>query len=221
MSKNNPFEGKAIKFDTSEQLDHLAELAKGYGLTVKYTSIDNSSCRAFRVSTSTDEDKYYSNFLEAGYNISINYSDFVASIEAQKFADSITKDAPELTYGEKVVGMYPNSAIVHDIINAINVYKVRFDDKETGYYKTPDEAWKFAYDVIVAHTVAKQPDMVNHPPHYTVNGIEVIDVIEGYGLCYLLGNVIKYVLRANRKGNKKQDLQKAAWYLNRAISKLD
>ena len=66
-----------------------------------------------------------------------------------------------------------------------------------------------------------KPDMVNHPPHYTVNGIEVIDVIEGYGLCYLLGNVIKYVLRSNRKGNKKQDLQKAAWYLNRAISKME
>lgn len=217
MSKNNPFEGKAIKFDTSEQLDHLAELAKGYGLTVKYTSIDNSSCRAFRVSTSTDEDKYYSNFLEAGYNISINYSDFVASIEAQKFADSITKDAPELTYGEKVVGMYPNSAIVHDIINAINVYKVRFDDKETGYYKTQDEAWAAAYNMIVANTLANKPDMVNHPPHYTVNGIEVIDVIEEYKLNFRLGNSVKYILRADLKGNRLQDLKKALWYLQREI----
>ena len=51
-------------------------------------------------------------------------------------------------------------------------------------------------------------------------GIETIDFIEAKGLDYHLGNVIKYITRADHKGNRKEDLLKAQWYLNRAISKL-
>jgi len=61
-------------------------------------------------------------------------------------------------------------------------------------------------------------DAVNHPPHYKVGGIETIDFIEAKGLDYNLGNVVKYVTRADHKGNKLQDLEKARWYLDRAIS---
>jgi len=61
-------------------------------------------------------------------------------------------------------------------------------------------------------------DPVSSPSHYTkAKGFEVIDVIEGYDLPYHLGNVIKYVLRHEYKGNALQDLQKAQWYLNRYI----
>lgn len=63
-------------------------------------------------------------------------------------------------------------------------------------------------------------DPVNHPPHYTAGGIETIDFIEAKGLDYNLGNVVKYVSRADQKGNKLQDLEKARWYLDRAISSL-
>lgn len=65
-----------------------------------------------------------------------------------------------------------------------------------------------------------QADEVNNPPHYTVGGIETIDFIEAKGLDYNLGNVVKYVSRADQKGNKLQDLEKARWYLDRAISNL-
>ena len=64
-----------------------------------------------------------------------------------------------------------------------------------------------------------QPDPVNHPWHYKVGGIETIDFIEAKNLSYNLGNVVKYITRADHKGNKLQDLQKAQWYLNREISK--
>ena len=63
-----------------------------------------------------------------------------------------------------------------------------------------------------------QPDVVNHPPHYKIGGIETIDFIEAKGLDYNLGNVVKYITRADHKGNKLQDLEKARWYLDRAIS---
>ena len=62
--------------------------------------------------------------------------------------------------------------------------------------------------------------MVNHPPHYKAGGIETIDFIEAKELGYHLGNVVKYVSRADHKGNKLEDLKKAQWYLARAIEKL-
>jgi transposase len=60
-------------------------------------------------------------------------------------------------------------------------------------------------------------DMVNSPSHYTAGGIETYDFIVAKGLSYELGNVVKYVSRADYKGNKLQDLLKAQWYLNAAI----
>ena len=64
-------------------------------------------------------------------------------------------------------------------------------------------------------------EQVNHPEHYSANGIEAIDVIDAYNLNFYLGNAIKYILRAERKGNKKIDLEKAVWYLNREIDKFN
>jgi hypothetical protein len=63
-------------------------------------------------------------------------------------------------------------------------------------------------------------DNVNHPPHYKIGGIETIDFIEAKSLNYNLGNVVKYLTRADHKGNKLEDLKKAQWYLNREVSKL-
>ena len=59
--------------------------------------------------------------------------------------------------------------------------------------------------------------MVNSPPHYKSGGIETIDFIEAKNLNYNLGNVVKYITRADLKGNRKEDLKKAMWYLQREI----
>ncbi len=62
-------------------------------------------------------------------------------------------------------------------------------------------------------------DLVNHPPHYKAGGVETIDFIEAKDLNYRLGNVVKYVSRAGRKDSDPvQDLEKAAWYLQREIA---
>lgn len=42
-------------------------------------------------------------------------------------------------------------------------------------------------------------DNINHPQHHQSNGMEVIDVIEAFGLGFHLGNATKYILRAGRK----------------------
>ena len=61
-------------------------------------------------------------------------------------------------------------------------------------------------------------DMVNHPPHYTSHpsGVECIQITEHMGFC--LGNAIKYLWRADMK-NGVEDLEKAAWYIQREIAK--
>lgn len=65
-----------------------------------------------------------------------------------------------------------------------------------------------------------QSDPVNHPSHYKVGGIETIDFIEAKKLNYNLGNVVKYITRADHKGNRQQDLAKAMWYLKREMGQL-
>lgn len=71
------------------------------------------------------------------------------------------------------------------------------------------------YEAVVDH------GGINHPPHYCEGrSIETIDVIENWGLDYHLGNVVKYISRAGRKGPPLEDLQKARWYLNRAIERM-
>lgn len=60
-------------------------------------------------------------------------------------------------------------------------------------------------------------DPVNHPAHYTTGTIEVIDFILDQQFGYLAGNVVKYLSRYRHKGNAKEDLLKAHWYLSRLV----
>lgn len=64
-------------------------------------------------------------------------------------------------------------------------------------------------------------ESVDHPPHY-VDGRthEPVDVILDWKLSYALGNVVKYIARAGRKGDALEDLRKAKFYLEREITRL-
>lgn len=64
-------------------------------------------------------------------------------------------------------------------------------------------------------------DVVNHPAHYNSHpsGVETIRLTEH--MDFLLGNVIKYVMRCEHKGEPLQDLRKARFYLDRKISQLE
>lgn len=61
---------------------------------------------------------------------------------------------------------------------------------------------------------------VNHPNHYNKGKFEVIDVIEDWHLGFNLGNAIKYIGRCEHKENKKQDLEKALWYIKRELENI-
>lgn len=62
-------------------------------------------------------------------------------------------------------------------------------------------------------------EAVNHPAHYggAENPYEAIKVIEAWQLGFCLGNTVKYISRAGKKGDALEDLKKARWYLDREI----
>jgi hypothetical protein len=66
---------------------------------------------------------------------------------------------------------------------------------------------------------------VNHPGHYggKENPYEAIKVIDAWELGFSLGNTVKYISRAGKKGTDKelQDLRKALWYLQHHIEQLE
>lgn len=85
------------------------------------------------------------------------------------------------------------------------------------------EEYKRALEELQELPAAQEPaDPVNHPLHYTRGDIECIDAIEAAtaGLsgpeAYSTGAAIKYLWRWKYK-NGREDLQKAAWYVNRLI----
>jgi len=100
------------------------------------------------------------------------------------------------------------------------------EDKYIGavesLYKKPTRLLESAREMKAAldalDKIKDRPDPVNHPPHYKAGGVETIDFIEAKDLNYRLGNVVKYVTRAEKKGNPIEDLKKARWYLDREIS---
>ena len=70
---------------------------------------------------------------------------------------------------------------------------------------------------------SQRQDAVNHPPHYMLGGVEVIDAIEAWDLGFCLGNAVKYIARAGKKDPAKtlEDLKKARWYLDREVARLE
>ena len=63
-------------------------------------------------------------------------------------------------------------------------------------------------------------DNVNNPAHYMRNasGLECIDVTEHFN--FNRGNAIKYIWRAGEKTCEVEDLEKAAWYIDRELQRI-
>ena len=65
-------------------------------------------------------------------------------------------------------------------------------------------------------------DKVNHPAHYNRGRIECIEFIEdqGHGKSFVVGNALKYLVRAGAKGDEVEDLEKVIWYVRRRIEQV-
>ena len=99
------------------------------------------------------------------------------------------------------------------------------EDKLTELIKTLADAMAIPKDIMNANQnpVEDHDSEVNHPAHYTqYRGVEVIQLTEQMN--FNRGNCVKYVARAGYKGDTSdeiKDLNKARWYLEREIAKLE
>jgi len=102
-------------------------------------------------------------------------------------------------------------------------------NRHVFYWNTEWEAAKALDDAIYKEELEKLSkdlaapidDPVHHPAHYTSHpcGLEIIDITKHHG--FLTGNILKYVFRHKLKGQPIQDLKKARWYIDKAISELE
>lgn len=72
-----------------------------------------------------------------------------------------------------------------------------------------------------------EPSPIIHPSHYNKGEIETIVILKELTASYsgfqgfLVGNITKYLSRANHKGTKLEDLKKAQYYLTNLISEVE
>lgn len=132
---------------------------------------------------------------------------------------------------------YITTKTVSDILKPVNISKdfiiselAWWSYKELdGCIETVDESF-----TIPGHTIIRFPkyhteprpdnglssleetsfDAVSHPSHYTEGRkYEPRKVIADWGLNFNLGNAVKYISRAGRKGDRIEDLRKAIQYI--------
>lgn len=141
---------------------------------------------------------------------------------------SFKNNAPEVG---KVYDITNDNPFENEILNVHQSVKCKFLDVDglgivfdlsTGckffnIHKTEFDTWWFC------DAEENAEDLVYKPIHYATDvGFECIECMqmiltrEQY-VGFLLGNAFKYIWRHKLKGNPKQDLEKAAWYLNKAI----
>ena len=109
-------------------------------------------------------------------------------------------------------------------INLWNVWNMQIPYEATILWDTHTEKRKGILGLSDAMSdmqwEKEHQQLAPHSEHYQKAKPEPIEVIEGWNLDFTLGNVIKYIGRYKFKGQSKQDLEKALWYLERAVKRL-
>lgn len=101
--------------------------------------------------------------------------------------------------------------------------KIFAHKKQCRILKRKSELEKIGFPKINLDTAKNGHTAVSHPKHYNQGKYEVISVIEDWKLNFHRGNAVKYLARAGHKDKKREveDLQKAKWYIEREIQRLD
>ena len=161
------------------------------------------------------------------------YMDKKAQAEVDKYWNAIGEVQKAALSPERIAELSAQAAkpksrmmtsdpeVIRDIMGDVPVYEdshLLVTPKKVAEIKARLRAQNIAADAFYDEPA---PDPVNNPAHYTEGGIETIDYIEAKRLGYHLGNAVKYISRAGRKGTNQglEDLKKAQWYLARAIEK--
>lgn len=103
--------------------------------------------------------------------------------------------------------------------NTEKVYEAKIDIFEMPFR----DSFQVAQPTSADPELAASKEMVEHPDHYggESNPYETIKVIEAWELSFNLGNTVKYISRAGKKGSKLEDLKKAYFYLEREIKMME
>lgn len=104
--------------------------------------------------------------------------------------------------------------------------EISLDDCTTELDWDDDKTYSEVYKKLVAQEQEEKEDLINRPSHYNTGNIECIMAIEESMSSesyrgYLKGNVLKYLWRYQYKGNPKQDIDKAMWYLNQLSNEVE
>lgn len=93
------------------------------------------------------------------------------------------------------------------------------ESKHRYTYPTRNVAQDYTYPTDAGDVPAgtKFDHDINAPSHYTHLPVEAIDITEHFN--FNMGNALKYIWRADYKGDPLKDLRKAAWYINREIAR--
>lgn len=158
------------------------------------------------------EAEYYAKINKDNYILPGDYEEVLSNMESTSKNDIL--DANKIVAGK--ITMEDATSIEEH--NAKNPWISIRNTLKTEYEKNRDKINSACEEF--GHT----PDPVNHPQHYkSSSGLEAIDCIEAFteelpgDIGYCVGNTIKYLCRFNKKGKPVEDLEKAKWYLNRAI----
>ena len=178
-------------------------------------------------------EKFYNihNDGESEEPVSIKISDLIDFLDNNEYDEDDDEDyyddydEDDYGYDEDYDGFYDEDDEVFISANSpLSLYEwitsddVKSDKQTMGYIAKAN--------VESENEEVSGKEMVNHPPHYNQGKFETIDIIEdivaGYDdpvEAYLIGTTLKYLARAPFKNAKKQDLEKAEFYLKRAIDK--
>ena len=150
----------------------------------------------------------------------------------------LARDKSGALYGYRLMpircyDMWGSGEYVNDTSNSIFITEdpnhfpqVKWSDEEPTTFKdgiTVTDIEVLGEDVSDDTT---GPDMVNTPPHYKQYSFEPIDIITEVvkeyppEIGFHVGTVLKYLFRSPFKGKQEEDINKAAYYLARAIKEL-
>ena len=125
---------------------------------------------------------------------------------------------------------YEDSIEIVDDVKVKNYVSPRYKGKNP---KTPEELAKIreekkAKKIKTRDGLYESKDkMVSHPSHCQCGKYEVIDIIEDAtrdltGIFAIdTGHILRYILRWNKKGDPKQNIEKAMWYCSHLLKALD